>query len=61
MEVLEDPDGMAKQIVREIIAESHVVDDENDGKEPCWHKRSSPLHRRVRRVGEVVLQAAQAR
>ena len=56
VEVLEDPDGVAKKIIQEIIVSSHA--DDGKGKNPGWYKRDTPLHRRVRKVGEKVLQAA---
>ena len=56
VDVLEDPDGLAKQIVKEVLAGSHFSSDGT--KKPSWHKRSSPLHKRVQKIGEAVLQAA---
>lgn len=57
IEVLEDPDGMAKAIVKEVVESAHA-DESNSGKEPGWHKRGSPLHDRVASVGENVLRSA---
>lgn len=59
VEVLEDPDGMAKTLVKEVIVSQHAVDSGSE-KRPGWHKRSSPLHRRVSQLGETVLHAARA-
>ena len=56
VDVLEDPDGVAKQVVMEIIESSHQSS--NPKKKPGWHKRGSKLHRRVDAVGQRVLDAA---
>ena len=55
VEVLEDPDRVAKEVVRDIIQSSHFSE---TGKKPAWHKRNSPLHKRVESIGSRVLHAA---
>ena len=57
VEVLEDPDGVAKQMVVSVIVGTHQSEDGKETK-AGYHKRNSPLRQRVERVGVRVLHAA---
>ena len=56
-EVLEDPDGIAKQVITEIIVQTHH-DKKGEKKNPSYYKRGSAVRQRVEAVGNRVLAAA---
>jgi hypothetical protein len=46
--------------VKQVIVDSFAADFGSKKTQPGWHKRSSPLHRRVQAIGTNVLEAARA-